>query len=272
MHVFETPVSAALRVAIQAGHVELETWETPRVELEVTALRDDDVSRSVVAELQIGSRERADGVTEVFVEQPKRRGRFLSRGPSIGVRARCPAGTAVEASSSSADVAALGRYGDVAIKTASGDTSFESVGGACRISSASGDIQLREAEGAVTLNTASGDVHVGTSTGPLSANLVSGDATVLDARAALSVNTVSGDQVIEASGGGDVRLQSVSGDVRVGVRPGFRLYIDASSVSGDVSSQLDAADEPQGDDSVSQLRVRTVSGDVSIVRALGASV
>jgi hypothetical protein len=271
MHVFETPGRAALRVGIQAGQIELETWEAPRLELEVTPLRSDDASRAAVEELQIGSRERADGVTEVFVEQAKRRGGFLQRGPKIGVRVHCPHGTAVETSSSSADVNAVGQYGDFAVKTQSGDIAIDAVGGACRVNSVSGDVKLGTAEGGVNLETVSGDVRVGVATGPVTAKLVSGDATVLDARGALTVETVSGDQVIEASGGGDIRLQSVSGDVRVGIRPGLRLYVDASSVSGELSSELDASEEA-GEGSAGLVRVRTISGDVSIVRALGASV
>lgn len=273
MHAFDTPGRAAVRVAIQAGTIELETWDAPRIEVDVKPLRDDEGTAKALEELQIGSRERADGVTEVFVEQPKRRGGFLSRGPRLGVRVRCPVATGVEASSSSADVTAHGRFGDVAVKTASGDTWFEAVVGTCRINSASGDIRIDEAEDAVTLNTASGDVQVGRAAGPLSANLVSGDATVDDARNVLAVNTVSGDQVIESSSGDDVRLQSVSGDVRIGIRQGLRLYIDASSVSGQLTSQLDPVDAaPVGEGSVGQLRARTVSGDISIVRALGAPV
>jgi DUF4097 and DUF4098 domain-containing protein YvlB len=123
------------------------------------------------------------------------------------------------------------------------------------------------------LNTASGDIEVGLAAGPLTANLVSGDARVLEARDTLSVNTVSGDQQIDASGGAPVRLQSVSGDVKIDVRPGLRLWIDAASVSGTVSSQLEASDVvPDGAEPVGELRIRTVSGDIGIGRALPLTV
>ena len=272
MHTFETPGRVALRVGIQGGLVEIETWEAPTTEVEVVALRADETTATAVEELQVSARDRPDGLTEVVVEQPKKRGGFLSRGPSIGVRVRCPVGTAVEASTSSADVRGVGRFGDVAVKTASGDTAFEHVAGACRINSASGDVHVGSGEGPITLNTASGDVHVGLAAGPLSANLVSGDATIVEARDALSVNTVSGDQRIEASGGAPVRLQSVSGDVRIDLRPGLRLWIDATSVSGSLRSELEPSEEaPAGVEPVGELRIRTISGDVSIGRALAAA-
>jgi hypothetical protein len=272
VHTFETPGRVLVRVGVQAGQVELETWDATRTEVEVVPLRSDDATMAAVQETQVSSRERPDGLTEVVVEQPKRRGGFLSRGPKLGVKVRCPQGTGAEITSGSADVRGAGRYGDVAVKTASGDTFFEAVAGA-RISSASGDIKVGSGEEAVVLNTASGDIEVGLSAGPLTANLVSGDVHVVEARDAVSVNTVSGDQLIDASGGVPVRLQSVSGDVRVDVRPGLRLWIDAASVSGTVSSQLDPSDAvPEGVEPVGELRIRTVSGDIGIGRALPLTV
>ena len=94
------------------------------------------------------------------------------------------------------------------------------------------------------MQTVSGDVRLGTVTGPVSATLVSGDFAIDDAHTDLSAKTVSGDQRIGAIREGQIKLQSVSGDVRLGVRPGTRLRIDASSTSGDVSSELDVKDEP----------------------------
>jgi len=103
----------------------------------------------------------------------------------------------------------------------------------------------------------------------LSANLVSGDLYVEDAAAGLAVTTVSGDVQVRAVGGGSIRVQSVSGDVELAIKPGQRLYVDASSVSGTMSSELGLDDTPPVDPgtSVSDLRVRTISGDLNIIRA-----
>ena len=54
---------------------------------------------------------------------------------------------------------------------------------------------------------------------------------------------------------GQIKLQSVSGDVRVGIRPGTRLHIDANSTSGDVSSDLDVKDTPSDTPSGSEARL-----------------
>ena len=53
--------------------------------------------------------------------------------------------------------------------------------------------------------------------------------------------------------------------------PGLVLWIDAQSVSGTMSSELDVGDEPSepGQEAV-ELRVRTVSGDVRVARSAAA--
>ena len=105
--------------------------------------------------------------------------------------------------------------------------------------------------------------------GLVTANLVSGDLAIGEAAAGLAVTTVSGDVRVDVAGGGGMRVQSVSGDVRLGIRQGERLYIDASSVSGTMSSELGLDDTPPADPGlpVVELRVRTVSGDLEISRA-----
>jgi DUF4097 and DUF4098 domain-containing protein YvlB len=90
---------------------------------------------------------------------------------------------------------------------------------------------------------------------------------------ALGLLTTSGDIEIRSVEAGEVRIQTDSGDVRVGVGRGTRVWIDAGTVSGDLGSELGLDDaEPEADDSagggpVVPLHVKTVSGDVSIVRA-----
>ena len=64
-------------------------------------------------------------------------------------------------------------------------------------------------------------------------------------------------------------MQSVSGDVELAVKPGQSLYVDASSVSGEMTSELGLGDAPPADSSsaVHELHVRTISGDLRIARA-----
>ena len=264
---FETPGSVSLRISLSGGEVGVETTDAPRVQVELVPLRDNDVTRQAIEEARVDVVERGGG-HEVVVDLKRRSGFLVGRGPKVGVQVRCPEGSDVSVRSDSADVQARGGLGDVNVKTASGDVTLDSAA-TLRVDAASGDVQAREVAGEVELRTASGDVSVRRAGGVLAANLVSGDLMVDDAAAGLSVNTVSGDVRVRAAGGGGIRVQSVSGDVHLGIKPGERLYVDASSVSGTLSSELGLDDAPPSDSTapVSELRVRTISGDLEIVRA-----
>jgi len=272
MNVFETPGKVHVRVALGAGDVRVDTSQEPHTEVELVALRDDDATHAAIAEATVEARDRGDR-TEVVVELPRKGGwsGFLGRGPSVGVRVRCPEEAELEVAVASADVTATGRLGDVDVKTASGDVSVEVVG-EFRAATASGDVKAREVRREGNVKTASGDVNVRLAQAALSLNLASGDAFVTEAKGPLSIATVSGDQEIGSVEAGQVKLQSVSGDVRVGVRPGLRVWIDATSVSGSMMSELAMGDESTEGEAQVELRARTVSGDVRIVPATALAV
>ena len=265
-YVFETPGAVHVRVTIGAGRIELETAETDRTEIELVALSRH--AEETVAHMKVGVDDRGDR-HEIVIEEPKSGG-FLSglRRGEIGVQIRCPHGTAIETRTGSADVDARGRLSSASAKTGSGDLTFPTVDGELVANTASGDVTGEDVGGKCVVKTASGDVRLRSVGGTFVGNLVSGDLHLGDARDSVTVATVSGDVWIGAVAAGEVRLQAVSGDVHVGVRPGLRVWIDATSVSGTMRSDLDGADGPAGDGQpVLQLRAKTVSGDVSIVRA-----
>jgi putative adhesin len=271
MHVFDTPGKVALKIGLGGGQVSVETDDVGQTTVDVEALRDDEVTREAIAAMTIEARERG-GVHEVVVEAPKRSQGWLGalgRGPKIGVRVRCPHDADVRVNTSSADIEVDGRSGDVEVNTASGDVSLEHVTGTLKVNSASGDVSVHEIGAAGAIKTASGDVRVQRAHGTLSANLVSGDFELGEAFDDISIATVSGDQEVAALRGGErAKVQSVSGDVRVGIAPGLRLWIDGSSVSGSIRSDLELEDAPADEEGpVVELRARTVSGDVQIVRA-----
>jgi DUF4097 and DUF4098 domain-containing protein YvlB len=264
---FETPGHVALRVTLSDGAVTVETTEQQKVEIELVALRDSDVTRKAIAEARVEMTERGLG-HEVAVHVGKSSGFLIGRGPKVGVRVRCPRGSDLGLRASSADLEATGLLGSVHVKTASGDVALEDVR-SLEVDTASGDVRVRDVEGTMGFRTASGDATVSRCGGALTGNLVSGDLSVGEAAAGLSVTTVSGGVRVHAAGGGDIRVQSVSGDVHLAIKPGERLYVDAGSVSGTMSSELGLDDIPSADSSslVRDVRVRTVSGDLQIVRA-----
>jgi len=143
-----------------------------------------------------------------------------------------------------------GRFGGVDVDSASGDITFATVTGRVEVNTASGDVRVEAAGGDVRVNSASGDVTVG------------------EAEDDVKVRTASGDVEIRSAAKGKIDVTSASGDVQVGIRRGSNVYIDASSMSGDTSSELDVSDAPPVSDGPSiDFRARTMSGDITVRRA-----
>lgn len=270
MHAFDTPGPPKLRVRNPSGRVSVDAIETDRTTVALEALRDDDVTRDAIANATVeqnGNEIRVEiaggmgfGIGPAWIS--------FGRSPQVGVRVVCPTGAGLDCSTASADVSATGRLGEVDVKTASGDIGVEDVV-ELRVQTASGDVRGNSVEGEARIQTVSGDVRLGSVGGPADATLVSGDLAIEEASSDLSGKTVSGDQRIGAIRSGQIKLQSVSGDVKLGVRPGTRLRIDATSTSGDISSEFDVKDRPSEEPSGSEarLQIKTVSGDVEITRA-----
>jgi hypothetical protein len=271
--VFDAPGRTLVRVKIPAGGLTLETWSEPRIDVEVAPARGDDRSTVAAAETRVSGAMRGDR-QEVSVRAPKREGGLLGipwgRGPELAVRVRCPEGTDVEFESQSADVEGRGPLGAVAIHSASGDGTLEDAT-SVSFASASGDLTAGAVTDALAVKSASGDVDVRSVGGQAAVNTVSGDVRIGSTAGAAAVRTVSGDVELEAAGAG-VTVGSVSGDVEVAAAPGLVLWIDAQSVSGTMTSELDVGDDPAGsDENPVELRIRTVSGDVRVARSATAA-
>jgi hypothetical protein len=274
VHAFETSGPVRLRVRNSAGLVAVEASESGRTTVELEALRDDDATRQAIERATV----EAYG-NDVTVEVGEGKGFEIGavsisfgRTPQVGIRIRCPEGSELDCATASANLKTSGRLGDVQTKSASGDVAVDHVT-ALRVQSASGDVRSASVDGEARIQTVSGDVRLGSVTGPISATLVSGDFEADEGRSDVAVKTVSGDQRIDAIHEGQIKLQSVSGDVRLAVRPGTRLHVEANSMSGDISSEFDVRDQPSEEPSglEARLQIKTVSGDIEIVRAAPVS-
>jgi Putative adhesin len=275
MHVFETPGSVSLQIKLPSGRVLVTTADEPRTTVEVVPV----------------GRRGQDAVDEIDVTMEERLGRYVVRveqqknfrwgpiqitwGGDFEVRISCPSGSDLDLDGGSTDVRADGELGEVAVRTASGDVRVQSAARELEVKTASGDVAVATAAAQAAVVTVSGDVEVERADASLTARSVSGDLVVGRSAGALGISTTSGDVDVKAVVDGDVRVQTVSGDVRIGIAKGTRTWIDAASVSGRLESELGLEDtEPpraeDGTDGVVPLHVKTVSGDVSVVRATAA--
>ncbi|HXH08106.1 MAG TPA: DUF4097 family beta strand repeat-containing protein [Vicinamibacterales bacterium] len=261
MHAFETPGRVTLRVRLPAGRVVLAAAEGPRTTVELVS--PGGAPEDVVVRAEEGRRGHV-----IVVEQ---RGRFrwgpLQLG-SVGVEARiaCPPGSDLELAGAATEVEAEVDLGAVSARTASGGIRLAAVD-TLLVKAASGDVSVGPVAEA-TVRTVAGGVAVESVERTLNARSVSGDVRVGRARGRVVVSTASGDVEVDAVEAGEVRAQTVSGDVRLAVAPGTRVWIDATSVSGSLSSELELSDEAgDAEEGVVPLHVRTVSGAVRIARA-----
>ena len=138
---------------------------------------------------------------------------------------------------------------DYTIKTGSADISISAEIGRAKIVSGSGDVSLGEVNGPITAKSGSGSVIVKTLRG-----------------ATLQANSGSGDISVAATSG-SVDLRSASGSLTVGIADNLPAWLDLNSVSGDIRIGLEPTAQPEPGESYLTLRARTASGDISIYRA-----
>ncbi len=276
---FQTPSPVRLDVRLGSGEVRLETSDTAETMVTLEPLRDNDASVAAVQEARVEQRDE-----EILVDVRDRRRGF--RGADVLVEIHCPEESSVRAKTGSADIEGRGRFGPVEVESGSGDVQFSDVsgdaeinaasgdvqlariGGLARINTASGDVQLASVGGEARVNSASGDVQIREAGNRLEVNTASGDVLVGEALSSVNANSASGDQTIGSVSQGKVDLKSASGDLKIGIREGSTLWVDARSRSGEVRSELPVSDlPPEGDAPHVELRANTMSGDITVVRA-----
>jgi DUF4097 and DUF4098 domain-containing protein YvlB len=276
---FQTPGPVRLDIRLGSGEIRLEASETAETTVRLEPLRDNDASNEAIQDARV--EQRGD---EILVDV--RGSRRFGRGADILIEIGCPEDSSVQAKSGSADVEGRGRFGSVEVETGSGDVQFSDVsgdaeiaaasgdvqlariGGRGRINTASGDVQLSSVAGDAKINSASGDVQIRQAGNRLEVNTASGDLNVGEASSSVSANSASGDQTIGSVSEGKVDLKTASGDIKIGIREGSTLWVDARSRSGEVRSELPVSDlPPEGDAPHVELRANSMSGDITVVRA-----
>jgi DUF4097 and DUF4098 domain-containing protein YvlB len=193
-------------------------------------------------------------------------GGWGSRWDSFDVTVRVPAGAELEVRAASADVGVEVDLGSLEAGLASGDLRAQRIEGNAAVESASGDVELGEVGGHLAVSTASGDLRLGETRGHAALNTASGEVRLGSVLGHLEVSTQSGDLEVERYAGDDLECSSTSGDVRIGLPPGRALDVDLNTISGEIRSDFSAEG---GDGATARLRVKTISGDIALVRAAG---
>jgi DUF4097 and DUF4098 domain-containing protein YvlB len=170
---------------------------------------------------------------------------------SLHVEARVPHGSTLEIATASADARIDGTFSGLDAKTASGEVSVTG-----------------ELDGDATVQSVSGNVRVSRLTGDLSVRTVSGEVEAGSVGGSVSAKSVSGDVHVDSLHEGRATVQSVSGDVELGIASGTSIDVDAGSASGAMSSEVPLSETSERDGGpIVVIRSHTVSGDFRVFRA-----
>ena len=248
-HRFHTPEPIELDVQIPSGEIDVETVDGDESFVTVTG------SEKTLAQMRV----ELDGRRLVVALKGKHTmgirisiGDFNFGSENLRVKAKIPHSSAAAIMTASADAKLRGRYSSLETKSASGDLTVHG-----------------EVDGDATVRTVSGDVRIGRVGGALRANSVSGDVSASAVEGSIEMKSVSGDARFDSVREGTVTVQSVSGDIDVGVAPGTNLDVDAGSMSGDLTSEVPLASEPgfAAEGPTLVVRGKTISGDFRVFRA-----
>ncbi|WP_432943141.1 DUF4097 family beta strand repeat-containing protein [Kribbella sp. CA-253562] len=259
-----------VRIEIGAGRVEIVPVDGDRtqVEIEVDNGTEDDVRCKLSG-------------SELIVETTKNH----RRGPEVRIRIQTPDVLAARIKTGSGDISARATLGEARLSTGSGEIRLERVEGTLAAGTGSGDIRVDHAAGQLRANTGSGsidieradalaglstgsgDVRVGEANGPTTVKVGSGDITIERIRDHSVATSGSGDVRVELADGPSVRAETARGDVQIGVPDGVPTYLDLKTVTGRIRCDLEPGEQPAEGERSLMLRARTVSGDITVVRA-----
>jgi hypothetical protein len=250
------PIDAFIDLA--AGRVGLTAQPADMTTVELTASWPGRSER-LPADVQVSFN---DGRLEIT--GPRRSG--LWRGhTALDLVVTLPAGSRCMVRAASADLTCTGEIAELDAHTASGDVTAAVITGHAEIQTASGDVRLEEAGAGADVRTAGGDIRLGRAGGGVRVRTASGDVNIGTAASSVAVVTSSGDVRLASVAAGRSDVQTVSGDIVVGVAEGVGVYLDLASVTGSTTSQLE--ETAASDDVPLEVVCRAVSGDIRIARA-----
>jgi hypothetical protein len=161
---------------------------------------------------------------------------------------------------------ALPEGSTVEVATASGETDIIGNLASASVASASGGVRVADEVGSLDMKTASGDVTTAKVRERLTCHSASGNVRCEGVGAKTKIRTASGSVRLIAEVSSEISVQTVSGNVSVTVARGLEVDVDATSISGRLSSTmpLDSAEGGSTNSDVVSISAKTVSGNVSI--------
>ena len=171
----------------------------------------------------------------------------------------------------------------VTVRTVQGEVMLAGLRAGASITTVSGRITATDVAGDLSVRSVSGVIEAEAVDGPVRANVVSGEVTVTGRVPRLTGHSVSGELTFDLDTVPEVSLSTVSGDVLLRLPSDASLHLELSTMSGtlDTAFPVDGRHDKRRltgdvgdarDGSAPSVSVRTMSGDVAVLRKEGASV
>lgn len=200
----------------------------------------------------------------LVVQAPKA---WQLRNVPLAVTVRAPAGSHLEVRAGAADVLVTGSTGRADILTGSGEVGLERADGSAIIRTGTGDIKLGPTLSGLQLRTGSGHVEAASVGGSATVATGTGNVWLGAVAGEVLARTGSGDLSVADAASGSLELTTGSGEIRVGIRGGVKAEIDLTSNVGEVSSELDVADNAPAGGVALKVRARTGTGNAVVTSA-----
>lgn len=281
MQSYETdgPITAAVHLGAVIGNVRVITSPEDRVTVDVRPA--DPTSKNDIKICEQTRVDWSDG--RLTITGPKISVLFARPG-GVEVDLSLPPGSTLEGSTGMGEVSCAGHlatcrfktgYGTVriddadtvAVKTGMGDIIVDRLGEG-EVTSSSGEVRLRQVDGSAAVKNSNGLTWIGEAAGDLRVSGANGNILVDRALADVTATTANGSIRVGEVVRGAVTLETASGGLEVGVRPGTAVWLDLNTVAGRVTNELDDATGPDGASDTVEVRARTYVGNIVIRRAV----
>lgn len=247
----------SLKVGLVGGQIDVIAHDEPGARIEVHGVTVKDLRIEVSGDaVEIDHPQlRWDNFLEVFRN-------FGAGGPKAEISVAVPRDVALNLGVVSASALVSGLRSDARLNTVSGDIIVDGLTGDLTVNAVSGDVQVRGLDGALGANSVSGDIAATGRLRKATIDTVSG-AMLVDSTGelhAVNLNTVSGSATVRLDEGypANYVVRSVSGRVQVdGV-------VRSGNGAGPTTNFTGSVGELSG--SFADVRVNTVSGDVTVLR------
>ncbi len=248
------------------GNVVIEGWDENEVHVEGEL---DDLTEEFVFEVD-GNR------TLIEVKVPKS---HVNWGDGSDLEIKVPENSRVSFEGVSTDATVTAIAGGIKIRTVSGDINAFEISKQVNVKTVSGDIDVRNSSGQANVSSVSGDLELDIDSSRVVLDTVSGDVDAnLETFERLRANAVSGDIDVEGhfADSGEIDISSVSSEISLELEAPLNATITAQTGPGGDITNMVNDDEVEtkfpamnrlntkvGDGSGS-IKIRTVSGDIRI--------